>query len=365
MVERSSIVENWRELNRFVAPAFSAAVIKANAYGLGAAEVGLALARAGCGLFFVARLAEGVRLRENFRAADLPSQPRIAVLDGYWSQTAGSFAGHDLLPVLSSREQLAWWLAELPSDHHERAILHFDTGMNRLGLAMGELAEVAEQSHSRRLRWWGLISHLACDDYPLDPLAERQRLRFEAVRRAIPHQRASLAASSGIGLGAEFHYDFVRPGIGLYGVVRPLFAAESAARNLAQHQSLRILARVCQNRLVDAGESVGYGATEVMEQGGRVAVVGLGYADFFPRNRLEGRSFTIKLGGDQVRPIGRVSMDLLSLDVSAVPEQSCRVGDWAEVVGEDNLLTDLADYTASSPYELLTRLGDRATRFYI
>ncbi|MCX8501955.1 MAG: alanine racemase, partial [Alphaproteobacteria bacterium] len=238
------------------------------------------------------------------------------------------------------------------------------TGMNRLGLAMAEIAEVAGLSQKSGLRWWGLMSHLACDDHPLDSLAGRQKQRFETVLRAIPHARASLAASSGIGLGAEFHYDIVRPGIGLYGVLRPLIHDPASHQTIAQHLALRVMARVCQNRRVDAGESVGYGATEVMESGGRVAVVGLGYADFFPRHRGGGEA-QVKVGGFQVRPIGRVSMDLLSLDVSAVPPDSCRVGDWVEVIGPDNPLTVLADDAETSPYELLTRLGDRATRHYI
>ena len=360
-IDLGRVVANWQELNRQVAPAFAAAVIKANAYGMGADAVGTALARAGCRVFFVARLEEAVSLRKFLNQLKLESAPTIAVLDGYFSAHGSEFLNHSLMPVLSSREQLKEWLADQPQAIHPQAILHFDTGMNRIGIDRADLAVVAELSQGLCAPWWGVISHLANDEDSDDPWTRLQHQRFESLLPQIPHQRASLAASSGIGLGANYHYDFVRPGLGLYG----LYPISLAGKTIPQQSALSVYARIMQSRAVDAGAAVGYGATEIMENGGRVAIIGLGYADFFPRTLDPQHPVTVKVAGYQVRPIGRVSMDLLTLDVSQIPSGLVRIGDWAEVIGDDNPLLNIATAASTSPYEILTRLGQRALRHIV
>ncbi|MDI9409153.1 MAG: alanine racemase [Candidatus Pacebacteria bacterium] len=357
-IDLARVLSNWHVLNRQVRPAFAAAVIKANAYGMGADEVGSVLARAGCRLFFVARLDEAVRLRQVLKPLNLTPQPMIAVLDGYVAGHAGDYQGHGLMPVISSIEQLREWVSENDPSLHHRAILHFDTGMNRIGLSLTDSAEVCLYSQSMLDPWWGLISHLANDEDPTDPWVILQKQRFDSLLPQIPHQRASLAASSGIGLGHGYHYDFVRPGLGLYG----LYPIALEGKTLPLQPALSVYGRVMQCRTVDAGAAVGYGATEVMEDGGRVAVIGLGYADFFPRSLDLNQPLTVKLAGYQVRPIGRVSMDLMTLDISQVPPDRVKAGDWAEVVGDDNSVMAIATAASTSPYEVLTRLGSRAYR---
>ena len=349
---------NWRELNRQVTPAFAAAVIKANAYGMGAGEVGVALAQAGCRLFFVARLEEAIQLRLVLNRINLSSQPMVAVLDGYVAGQGSVYNDHDLMPVISSIEQLRAWVMEQSKSLQHRAILHFDTGMNRIGLSLEDCTEVAAVSHSLTEAWWGVISHLANDEEPDDPWAQKQKQRLDLILPQIPHQRASLAASSGIGMGYDFHYDFVRPGLGLYG----LYPIHLAGKIIPLQPALSVYGRVIQCRMVDAGAAVGYGATEVMEKGGRVAVIGLGYADFFPRALDPNHPLTVKVAGYQVRPIGRVSMDLLTLDISSIPTDLVKAGDWAEVVGDENTVLSIATAASTSPYEILTRLGHRALR---
>ena len=360
-IDLGRVVNNWRTLDRLVKPAFAAAVIKANAYGMGAREVGLALARAGCRLFFVARLGEAIALRQLFDAEKITPTPFIAVLDGYFSAHGGDYLNHSLLPVLNSREQLRDWVRDQPQSIQPQAILHFDTGMNRIGFERDELAEIKKLSDGLSTAWWGIISHLANDEDTHDPWVKLQHQRFQSLLPQIPHQRASLAASSGIGLGHDFHYDFVRPGLGLYG----LYPIQLEGKAIVQQSALTIMARVMQCRKVDAGAAVGYGATEVMEKGGRVAVIGLGYADFFPRSLDQTQPLTVKVAGYQVPPIGRISMDLLTLDITGVPPESVTAGDWVEVVGEDNSVMAIATAAATSPYEILTRLGNRAERQFI
>jgi alanine racemase len=359
-IDLGAVAANWRLLAERAAPAMCAAVVKANGYGLGAVPVARALAASGVRLFFVATLDEGIALREA-----LGGGYEIAILNGPFPGTAAEFVAHDLIPVLNHPGQIAEWtscsLDPLPRKRGRvgvvvpaPAILHVDTGMARLGLTPREFAAFVDSRPA--IAWRAVISHLACAEEPEHPLNRRQRDRFaEAVSR-LPGVPASLAASSGVFLGAPHHFDLVRPGAALYGV-NPLPGRPNPLRPV-----VRLAARIIQTREIDSGESVGYGAAHVMQAPGRVATVGLGYADGGLR-ALSRRGCGF-VGGKRVPLLGRVSMDLCAFDVSAVPPALTRPGMTIELLGPGYGVDEVAADAGTIGYEILTALGARYHRVY-
>jgi alanine racemase len=351
-VDLTGVIANWRLLAARVAPADCAAVVKADAYGLGAPQVSAALAAAGCRLFFVATLDEAIALRNRLLASC-----EIAVLNGPVADSADEFVFYQLVPVLNEPGQIADW-AEVARRHGGLpAMLHVDTGMARLGLTAREFARLADElSQERATRWRGLISHLACADQPAHPLNDLQRARFASMCRHFGGLPASLAASSGIFLGRGFHFDFVRPGAALYGI-NPQPGTPNPMR-----QVVRLKGRILQIREVERGESVGYGAAHVMDHPGRLATVAVGYADGWLRSlshRGSGR-----LGGKRLPLLGRVSMDLVVFDCSAADPALARPGGFIELL-DDNYGVDAAAADAGTiGYEILTALGRRCHRVY-
>jgi alanine racemase len=345
-IDLCGIVENWRLLARRAAPAQCAAVVKANAYGLGVGPVAHALAAAGCRMFFVATLDEGILLRQTLGPA-----PEIAIFNGPLPGTAAQFLPDRLIPVLNEPGQIKAW-RQLGA--RNPAILHVDTGMARLGLGAREFADLAE--HPPPIVWRAVISHLACADDPGHPLNERQRARFAAIAAQLPGVPASLAASSGIFFGPSYHFDLVRPGAALYGV-NPLPGRPNPLR-----QIMRLSAKIVQVRQIDSGEAVGYGAAHVMQAPGRAAIIGVGYGDGWMRSLSQrGCGF---LAGARVPLLGRVSMDLLTFDVSAIPPALTYPGAVIELLGPNYGVDDLAADAGTIGYEILTALGPRYHRIY-
>jgi alanine racemase len=346
-IDLDAVADNWRLLKmRVGASVECAGVVKANGYGLGARKVAPALWAAGCRTFFVAHLEEGVELRRV-----LP-QAEIAVLNGLLGQTADEFAAHRLIPVLNDLGQLAAWKGRA-----EKAILHIDTGMSRLGLPLGEVAVLAaepERLAGLDLAW--VMSHLACADEPDHAQNPTQIAAFRAALARLPKAKASLAASSGILLGSDYHFDMVRPGVALWGV-NPLPGTPNPMRPV-----VRLKARILQVRDVDPGATAGYGATHRMTGPGRLATVAAGYADGLLRS-LSG-SGTARIGSHVVPIVGRVSMDLIILDVTALPRESAEPGLWAEMIGPGHDVDAVAAEAGTIGYEILTSLGARYHRVY-
>jgi alanine racemase len=345
-IDLAAVVANWRLLAGKAAPGQCAAVVKANAYGLGAASVAGVLSTAGCRLFFVASLDEGIALRQT-----LGRQLEIAVLNGPFPGAAGEFLEAGLIPVLNDPGQIQAWSRE---GRGGAAMLHVDTGMARLGLTEREFAALGESPPP--IGWRSVISHLACAEEPEHPHNQRQRARFAAVAARFPGVPASLAASSGIFLGPEFHFDLVRPGAALYGV------NPQPGRPNAMLPVVRLSGKIVQVREIDSGESVGYGAAHVMKTPGRVATVAVGYADGWPRS-LSGRGCG-HIGGTRVPLLGRVSMDLATFDVSAVDPAQARPGMTVELLGDRYGVDDAAADAGTIGYEILTALGSRYHRIY-
>jgi alanine racemase len=348
---------NWAELNRVSGSAECAGVIKADAYGLGLEEIARALTDEGCRTIFVASIAEGQRVRAVQPGAT------IYILDGLLPGAAPHYAGFDLRPCLSSLAEVREWAAY--GDAIGRplaAAIHIDTGMNRLGLPPAEVEALsAEPQLFRHVHCALVMSHLACADDPSHPLNMRQRQHFDALRAKLPPAKASLANTGGVFLGPEYHYDLVRPGIALYGG-RALEGMPNPMRWVVQLQ-----ARILQVRETPVGETVGYGATYTCERDSRIATIACGYADGFLRaiSRVGRASGAVGFLGPYPVPIvGRVSMDLITVDVTDVPVAMAQRGAWVEVLGARTTIDDLTDRAGTIGYELLTRLGKRVHRVY-
>lgn len=349
-VRLSAITANWRTYCRIAAPTAVAAVVKADAYGLGAARVAPALAQVGCDTFFVARLDEGIALRKWAPDA------RIFVLDGAHPDSVPALIRFSLTPVLNSLCEIAAWSAAAKVGRGALdAVLHVDTGMNRLGLPGEELAILAAE-HGKRLAGLNLVlvmSHLACGDEPENRLNAEQLSRFRQALAMLPPAPASLAASHGAMLGVEYHFDLVRPGVALYGA-NPQNQEGRAAGvpNLMQTAAI-LTARVLQVRRIDLGETVGYAATFRAKRPSMIATIALGYADGMPRS-LSNKGVAVLKGG-RVPVVGRISMDLMTLDVSGL-SQPPRSGEEVELMGDTIALGEVAELAGTNEYEILTRL---------
>jgi alanine racemase len=350
-IDLGAIVANWRQLADRVAPAGCAAVVKANGYGLGATPVARALLAAGCRRFFVATLDEGLALRQA-----LGPHPGIAVFNGPTPGSAAEFAAGRLCPVLNDPGQLESWSAAVGEKPGKKpaAIIHIDTGLARLGFPAAQFGACLDGIAA--IGAGGLISHLACADTPAHPLNTAQRERFVAARDRLPGARASLAASSGIFLGREFHFDEVRPGAALYGV-NPLPGRQNPMRPV-----VRLAAKIVQIRKIDSGESVGYGAAHVMDRPGLLATAAIGYADGWPRS-LSHRGCGW-LAGKRVPLLGRLSMDLATFDVTAAAASELNPGNMIELIGAHYGVDEAAADAGTIGYEILTALGARYHRVY-
>jgi alanine racemase len=355
-IDRAAIVANWRTLDELSGGAECAAVVKADAYGLGIDQVAPALAAAGCRSFFVAHLGEGVALRTVLGEA-----PAIHVLNGIPPGTAPAFRAHRLLPVLNGMTQIAEWRALAAACGETlAATLQLDTGMSRFGLSPEEAMRLAGEPALLEGIAIGLVmSHLGCADTPDDPRNAAQLAAFHRLRAAAPDARASLAASSGIFLGAAYHAGMVRPGAALYGV------PPNAARPNPMRPVVRLQARIVQTRIVPPGSWVGYGARFVTRRESRIATLAVGYADGFLRAG-GGEGAASLPGWTGTLPIvGRISMDCLAVDVTGVEAGLVQDGAALDLIGPGRPLEDAADAAGTIGYELLTGLGHRYARTYV
>jgi alanine racemase len=355
-INLSAISANWIALGRQAMPAECAAVVKADGYGCGIEAVARSLNRTGCKTFFVADIAEAQRVR-----AVAPNSV-IYALSGLLPGTAAAYAGIRAQPVIGSLVELAEWDAFCSANQWRGgAALHVDTGMNRLGISAEEAAALAPRIRTGNHGISLLMSHMACSEQPEHPLNERQIQLFREVRmlyRGIP---GSLANSSGIFLGAGAHCDMVRPGAALFGV-NPTPGRRSPVQPVVE-----LRARVVQVRNVPKGETVGYSATWTAKHATRIAVVAVGYADGYPRaasasDTTPGADAIV--AGKRCPLAGRVSMDLLAVDVSGLQDNAVRRGDFVTLIGDQIDIDHLAAAAGTIAYEVLTSLGKRYHRIY-
>lgn len=349
-VDLAALARNWKVLAARAGGAETAAAVKGDAYGVGLEPAGRALSRAGCRSFFVALAEEGLRLR-----AELPDAV-IHVLNGLPPGGAARLAAARLRPVLGSLAEIEEWAAYRAAGGTGLAALHIDTGMNRLGLTAAEAGMIAGRAGELGL---GLVmSHLACADQRDHPLNAAQLAVFRAAAALFPGLPASLANSAGMHLSPDYRFDLVRPGIALYG-------GRFGSTEQLLETVVRVEAAIVQVRSVAAGETVGYGAVEHVRRPSRIAILSAGYADGY--HRLAGSSDDrpgagVFLHGRRAPLVGRISMDLIAIDVTDIP--AARRGDFAELFGPNIPVDEAAASAGTIGYEFLTGLGRRYHRRY-
>jgi alanine racemase len=327
------------------------AVVKADAYGLGVIPVSKALYDQNCRHFFVATFEEGDTLRHA-----LPGEARIYALHGPNGASPEDFAAREIVPVLNSLPDVEHWAAfSARSGKKQPAVIHIDTGMNRLGLSTAEAGRLMpDLLKALDLRY--VMSHLACPDEPVHPMNKTQleSFRMRTAALGVPC-RLSLANSAGILLGEDWHFDLARPGCGLYGL-NPRREGPNPVKG-----AVTLKAAVLQVRQIDSKCTVGYGATYTVTPPATLATLALGYADGYFRS-LTGRG-TVVIGGQECLVVGRVSMDSVVADVTALKIPP-RPGDYAEIIGAHHTVEDAACEAGTIGYEVLTALGKRYRRTY-
>lgn len=354
-VHLSRVVDNWRYLNKASGKAECAAVVKANAYGLGALEIALSLHEAGCRTFMLASIAEAEVLR-----AVLP-EVELGVLSGVQRGDEPLFVSVNATPVLCSMPMLRRWIEFSSKNTVPPSALKLDTGMGRLGLSAPEFTELLAEPDllaAAGVEW--IYSHLACADIPGHALNQIQLQRFSACKEALlaihPSLKFCLANSAGIYLGAEYHFDRVRPGIALYGGSAGLPGAEGIQGVVA------LGLPIIQLKEIAAGESVGYGATHTFNEAAKVAIVAGGYADgIFRVLSNKGVGY---IRGQRVAVVGRVSMDSIIFNVGNLDFHPTE-GELIEVLGRNIGVDAMAENAGTISYEILTSLGNRYRRIYL
>jgi len=355
-VDLDALVANWRKLEKTAVPAECAAAIKADAYGCGAEPIARALEAAGCKTFFVATLDEARAAR-----AAVPSAA-IYVLNGFFQNTGEAYAQIDCKPVIGDLNELAEWdVFCRRSGWNGGAAIHIDTGMNRLGLtiteAQGLIPRINAGDHGITL----VMSHLVSAEQLNSPINARQLTAFREIASLFTGVPASLSNSSGIYLGGAFQFDIVRPGAALYGI-NPTPEADNPMQPVVE-----VKARIVQIRNIERGESVGYGGTWTARRPTRLAIVSSGYADGYFRAASSNdgsRGAEVVIAGKRCPIAGRVSMDLMAIDVTDLPQSAVRRGHMATLLGEGITVDELAHHFGTIGYEVLTSLGARYIRVY-
>lgn len=356
-VDLAAIAENYVSLKAAFRQRAVGAVVKADGYGLGAERVAPALVKAGARSVFVAQLDEALKLRPVLDHA----HPAVTlyVLNGLMPGAEADYADNTILPVLNSLGEIeAWGRFARARGKVLPAAVHIDSGMARLGLPPDEVQRLrAEPQRLDGIVPICVLSHLACAEVPDDPMNAQQLAYLKGALDALPRAPVSFCNSSGIFLGPDYHFDLARPGVALYGV-NPTPGQPNPMRPV-----VRLQAKILQVRSIDAPQAVGYGATHRATGPARIATVAAGYADGYLRS-LSSRGHAW-VAGQRVPVVGRVSMDLLALDVTTVAQDKLRPGDWAELINDLQDVDAVAREAGTIGYEILTALGARYHRVYL
>lgn len=355
IVDLDALASNYRTVLKELNGVPAAGVVKANGYGIGAVPAATTLWAEGCRRFFVARAEEAIELRGALPEAE------INVFDGLLPGAADEMLEFELVPILNSLGQLADWRSVAARAGRELAAgLHIDTGMRRLGLPPDEYQRLLREPELLRgIEVRHVLSHLASADVDGSPQSAEQLAAYIEVRSQLPRGTASLANSAGIFLDPAYHFELARPGICLYGG-SPF--PDSGRRN-PMSSVVTIEAPIVQVRHAERGETVGYGATHQITAPARIATVPVGYADGFLRS--SSNTGAAAIGGIRVPIVGRVSMDLITLDVSGIDERLLQPGAPVELLGPNCPVDEVATRAGSIPHEFLTNLSRRFELQYI
>ncbi|MBJ6126650.1 alanine racemase [Microvirga splendida] len=359
-IDLDALASNWRTLRDHAGGAETAAVVKANAYGTGIEKAVPALSKAGCRTFFVAHLSEAIRART------VAPDATVYVLNGLFSGTGPTYAQFDLRPVLGSIEEIEEWAGFCRAQGEKlNAAIHVDTGMNRLGLTVAQGLTLKDRGELKDFETALLMSHFVSAEESDNPLNRQQIEAFEAIRASLPGIPASLPNSSGIFLRDKPQYALVRPGYALYGG-NPTPDQDNPMRPV-----VGLEARIVQLRWVEADDTVGYNGRWLASAKRRIATISVGYADGYPRAAsARGRSGddllagTALVAGQRCSFAGNVSMDLITIDVTDVPEGRVKRGDTVTLIGGELTVDEVGRRAGTIGYEILTGLGSRYARTY-
>jgi alanine racemase len=353
-IDLDAVRQNYALLRSCSGRATCAAAVKADAYGLGATRVAPVLAEQGCCHFFVAHLDEGIALRPH-----LPAHAEIFVLHGPPVDTEAEFVHHRLIPVLNSLPQIfAWRRAARQLNRRLPAVVQIDSGMSRLGLSPVELdAWTSDPDFLQGIELRYLMSHLACAEQSGHPMNTLQLAAFNAARKRLPSCPASLANSSGIFLGPDFHFDLVRPGAALYGIA-PVAGADNPMKPV-----IRLRAKIIQTRTITRGDCVGYGVTYHAQEPRCIATIAVGYADGWMRG-FSNRGCAL-VSGVPAPIVGTVSMDTCTIDVTGVSPDYLFPGAFVDLISAEQAVDTVAALAGTIGYEILTGLGKRYHREYV
>jgi alanine racemase len=356
-VDLDAIVANWRKLEKTAVPAECAGVVKANAYGCGAEQVARALANAGCKTFFVATLDEARVVRSA-----VPASAAIYVLDGFFQNSGEAYAKIDCRPVIGELNELAEWdVFCRRSGWNGGAAIHIDTGMNRLGLTIADAQAIIPRINAGDHGITLVMSHLVSAEQLNSTINARQLNTFREIASLFSGVPAALSNSSGIFLGQHYLFDLVRPGAALYGI-NPTPEADNPMRPVVD-----LKARIVQIRNIERGETVGYGGTWTARRPTRLAIVSAGYADGYFRAASSNdgsRGAEVVVAGKRCPIAGRVSMDLMAVDITDLEKNAVRRGHMVTLIGEGITVDEVAHHFGTIGYEVLTSLGRRFARVY-
>jgi alanine racemase len=353
-VNLPKIKQNYLLLKKKSGGAICAATVKANAYGLGIEEVSNCLSEAGCQDFFVATLGEAIKLRR------INSNARIYVLHGIKESEHQAFLGQDLIPVTNSLEEIkSYNLFAAKKKLKLPFIMHFDTGINRLGISEDDINEISNSPKLyKNLDLKYIFSHLSCSN-EIDNVRNQIQLdKFKDILKKFPKAKASLSNSSAIFLGKKYIFDMVRPGAALFGI-HPC----SYKNKNPMHNVINLHSKIIQIKTITENGMIGYGNVCPIKKGAKIAIIPVGYADGYLRS-LTNRSYC-HIKGYIVPTLGKISMDMTILDISKIPANKIKTGDEVELIGDNIDLSNLAMQAKTIAYEILTSFGDRFKKIYI
>ncbi len=353
-VNLKSLCFNYNKIVKTTTPnCITAATVKANAYGLGIREVSKALIKQRCNNFFVATLEEGIELR------NVSKNIKIYILNGLDKNKTHQYRINNLTPVLNSIEQIKEYEKyQLSNKIRLNAILNFDTGMSRLGMDEDETKTLVKNKNNiiKCSKILYIMSHLACGDDQKNKKNKEQLLYFTKIAHHFPKVKKTLANSAGIMLGKKYHFDMVRPGISIYGGDSQLKGKNSFK------QVVTLRSRLIQIRKIRKGATIGYGATFKAKKNMIIGTIAIGYADGI--NRLFSNNHKLYLKNKSVNLVGRVSMDLITVDLTSIPKKDLNTDNKIEIINKKNTINKICKSIKTIPYEILTSLGNRYLRIY-
>lgn len=351
-IDLHALTENYHTLAKHAKGAKCAAVVKANAYGLGVEPVSKTLYHAGCKHFFVATLDEAIELRQFLPTPDIA----IYVFHGCASGQEDVFKAYNIVPVLNGFRQVLMWQQ---AAHTQRlpCVLHVDTGMNRLGLSIEDLTQLAQhEAELKKIDIRFIMTHLVAADTPRSKKNAEQLKQCEYIKTLFPHTALSVSNSAGIFLGEDYHFELVRPGCALYGIT-PTAKAKKVIKPV-----VKLTSKINQLRTVKKGATIGYNGTYTLKKDAMIATIPVGYADGYFRH-LSNTSYVV-MHNTKLPVVGRVSMDMITVDVTDISHNNMQVGSEVELIGNTITVNDIAHWADTIGYEVLTSLGNRYKRVY-